>query len=147
MAPMPFSSSAPTWRSSITRPTAKISMTGAALSTRRPSGKGNESGAALGLAFDGDGDRLIAVDEKGHESRAIKSSSMRELVKEQGKLKNDLLVSTVMSDLGLRNRIQKNGFRYTPRRWGTAMCLEDMVRLGESSAARNRVICSSSTTI
>ncbi|MBW2616715.1 MAG: phosphoglucosamine mutase, partial [Deltaproteobacteria bacterium] len=61
-----------------------------------------ETGAALGLAFDGDGDRLIAVDEKG---RTITGDQIMiicaRMLKEQGKLQNDLVVSTVMSNLGL----------------------------------------------
>ena len=60
-----------------------------------------ETGAAVGLAFDGDGDRLIAVDEKGREitgDQILLICAM--MLKEEGRLKNDLLVSTVMSNLG-----------------------------------------------
>jgi len=62
-----------------------------------------ENSAAIGLAFDGDGDRLIAVDEKGQEITGDQILLIcAKMLKEQGKLKNDLLVSTVMSNLGLR---------------------------------------------
>jgi len=90
-----------------------------------------ESGAAIGLAFDGDGDRLIAVDEKGHEITGDQILLMCALMlKEQGKLKNGLLVSTVMSNLGLRIACKKHGFRHHASKVGDRYVLEDMIRLG-----------------
>jgi phosphoglucosamine mutase len=59
--------------------------------------------ADIGLAFDGDGDRLIAVDEQGQVisgDRALAICSRN--LKRRGLLKNNLVVSTVMSNLGLR---------------------------------------------
>ena len=71
-----------------------------------------ETGAAIGLAFDGDGDRLIAVDEKGQEITGDQILLIcARMLKEQGKLKNDLLVSTVMSNLGLRVACKKTKLR------------------------------------
>lgn len=90
-----------------------------------------DTGAALGLAFDGDGDRLIAVDEKGKEITGDQILLMcAKMLKEQGKLKNDLLVSTVMSNLGLRIACKKFGFRYHAAKVGDRYVLEDMLRLG-----------------
>lgn len=90
-----------------------------------------ESGAAVGLAFDGDGDRLIAVDEKGREMTGDQILLIcARMLKEQGKLKNDLLVSTVMSNLGLRVACKKYGFRYHASKVGDRYVLEDMMRLG-----------------
>lgn len=90
-----------------------------------------ESGAAIGLAFDGDGDRLIAVDEKGNtitgDQILIICSKM---LKEQGKLKNDLLVSTIMSNLGLSVACKKYGFKHHASKVGDRYVLEDMQRLG-----------------
>lgn len=59
-----------------------------------------ETRADLGLAFDGDADRLLAVDEKGGlvSGDGILLICAREL-KAQGRLRNDLVVSTVMSNL------------------------------------------------
>jgi phosphoglucosamine mutase len=90
-----------------------------------------ESGAAIGLAFDGDGDRLIAVDETGREISGdqILLICAKDL-KEQGKLNNDLLVSTVMSNLGLRVACKKYGFRHHAAKVGDRYVLEDMLRLG-----------------
>lgn len=90
-----------------------------------------ESGAAIGLAFDGDGDRLIAVDEKGREITGDQILLIcAKALKEQGKLKNDLLVSTVMSNLGLRVACKKYGFKYHASKVGDRYVLEDMVQLG-----------------
>ena len=90
-----------------------------------------ESGAAIGLAFDGDGDRLIAVDEKGQEITGDQILLIcASMLKEQGKLKNDLLVSTVMSNLGLRIACKKYGFQYHASKVGDRYVLEDMQQLG-----------------
>jgi len=90
-----------------------------------------ESGAAVGLAFDGDGDRLIAVDETGH---AITGDQIliicAKMLKDEGRLKNDLLVSTVMSNLGLTVACRKYGFRQHAAKVGDRHVLEDMQRLG-----------------
>jgi len=90
-----------------------------------------ESGAAIGFAFDGDGDRLIAVDEKGREITGDQILIIcARMLKEQGKLKNDLLVSTVMSNLGLRVACRKYGFRHHAAKVGDRYVLEDMMKLG-----------------
>jgi phosphoglucosamine mutase len=90
-----------------------------------------ESGADIGLAFDGDGDRLIAVDEKG---RTITGDQIMiicaKVLKDQDKLKNDLLVSTVMSNLGLTIACKKYGFKHHASKVGDRYVLEDMQRLG-----------------
>jgi len=90
-----------------------------------------ETGAAIGLAFDGDGDRLIAVDEKG---RTITGDQIliicAKALKDRGRLKNDLLVSTVMSNLGLTFACKKYGFKHHASKVGDRYVLEDMQRLG-----------------
>ncbi|MFH1436430.1 MAG: phosphoglucosamine mutase, partial [Pseudomonadota bacterium] len=90
-----------------------------------------ETGAAVGLAFDGDGDRLIAVDERGQEITGdhimlICATVLREL----DKLKNNLLVGTVMSNLGLKVACSRHGIDFYPSRVGDRYVLEDMQRLG-----------------
>lgn len=90
-----------------------------------------ERGAAIGLAFDGDGDRLIAVDEKGREITGDQILIIcAKMLKEQGRLKNDLLVSTVMSNLGLTIACRKYGFKHHAAKVGDRYVLEDMQRLG-----------------
>jgi phosphoglucosamine mutase len=90
-----------------------------------------ESSAAVGLAFDGDGDRLIAVDEKGKELTGDQILIIcANILKKDGKLKNDLLVSTVMSNLGLKVACKKYGFRHHMSKVGDRYVLEDMLKLG-----------------
>ncbi|MCU0808097.1 MAG: phosphoglucosamine mutase [Candidatus Contendobacter sp.] len=90
-----------------------------------------ETGASIGLAFDGDGDRLIAVDEKGREITGDQILLICGLMlKEMGRLKNDLLVSTVMSNLGLTVACKKYGFKHHAAKVGDRYVLEDMQRLG-----------------
>jgi phosphoglucosamine mutase len=90
-----------------------------------------ESRANIGLAFDGDGDRLIAVDEKGQEISGDQVLIIcAHKLKEKGRLKNDLLVSTVMSNLGLKVACKKYGIRHQATKVGDRYVLEDMVRLG-----------------
>ena len=90
-----------------------------------------ETGATIGLAFDGDGDRLIAVDEKGHTITGDQILIIcAKALKDQGRLKNDLLVSTVMSNLGLTFACKKYGFKHHATKVGDRYVLEDMLRLG-----------------
>lgn len=90
-----------------------------------------ENGAAIGLAFDGDGDRLIAVDEKGNEITGDQILIIcAHILKKEGKLKNDLLVSTVMSNLGLKVACKKYGLKHHATKVGDRYVLEDMLRLG-----------------
>jgi phosphoglucosamine mutase len=90
-----------------------------------------ENGAAIGLAFDGDGDRLIAVDEKGNEITGDQILIIcAKMLKEEGRLKNDLLVSTIMSNMGLSVACKKYGFKNHAAKVGDRYVLEDMQRLG-----------------
>jgi phosphoglucosamine mutase len=90
-----------------------------------------ESGAAIGLAFDGDGDRLIAVDEKGSEVTGDQILMIcATMFKKEGKLKNDLVVGTVMNNLGLRVACEKHRLTYHASKVGDRYVLEDMMRLG-----------------
>jgi len=90
-----------------------------------------ETGAAVGLAFDGDGDRLIAVDEKGNEITGDQVLIIcANMLKKDGKLKNDLLVTTVMSNLGLRMACRKYGFKHHASKVGDRYVLEDMLSMG-----------------
>jgi phosphoglucosamine mutase len=90
-----------------------------------------ESGAAVGLAFDGDGDRLIAVDEKGNEITGDQVLIIcANMLKKDGKLNNDLLVTTVMSNLGLRMACRKYGFKHHASKVGDRYVLEDMLSMG-----------------
>ena len=89
-----------------------------------------ETGSAIGLAFDGDGDRLIAVDERGNEITGDQILVVcANQLKQEGLLSNDLLVSTVMSNLGLTIACQKLGFKHHASKVGDRYVLEDMQRM------------------
>ncbi|HAL29311.1 MAG TPA: phosphoglucosamine mutase [Coriobacteriia bacterium] len=90
-----------------------------------------EAGAAVGLAFDGDADRLIAVDELGNEITGDQILMIcAKALKDEGRLKNDLVVSTIMSNLGLRIACKRYGFKHHAAKVGDRYVLEDMQRLG-----------------
>ncbi|PKQ30096.1 MAG: phosphoglucosamine mutase [Actinobacteria bacterium HGW-Actinobacteria-10] len=90
-----------------------------------------DTGAAIGLAFDGDADRLIAVDEKGNEITGDQILMIcAKTLKDEGRLANDLVVSTIMSNLGLRIACKKYGFTHHAAKVGDRYVLEDMQRLG-----------------
>ncbi len=90
-----------------------------------------DTGAKIGLAFDGDGDRLIAVDEKGV---AITGDQILMICakgfKDQGILKNNLLVTTIMSNLGLTIACRDNGIKHHAAKVGDRYVLEQMRKLG-----------------
>jgi len=90
-----------------------------------------ESGAAIGLAFDGDADRLIAIDEKGNEISGDHILLIcAKMLKDEGLLNNDLLVGTVMSNLGLTLACKKLGIKNHAAAVGDRYVLECMQRLG-----------------
>ncbi len=90
-----------------------------------------DQGASIGLAFDGDGDRLIAIDEKGREIAGDRILFIcAKMLSDEGKLKNNLVVGTVMSNLGLRVACSRCGFTYHAAKVGDRYVLEDMLRLG-----------------
>lgn len=67
----------------------------------------------IGFAYDGDADRCIAVDENGDVVDGDKIMYVcGKIMKEDGKLKNDTVVTTVMSNLGLYKAFDKIGIRY-----------------------------------
>ena len=87
--------------------------------------------ADLGLAFDGDADRLLAVDEfgkpvNGDQIMAIIGNYM----KSQGKLKQDTIVATVMSNLGFFQMGERNGIHIEQTKVGDRYVLERMRECG-----------------
>jgi len=90
-----------------------------------------KSNADLGLAFDGDGDRLIAVDEKGGilSGDQILAICAQDL-KQKDRLKNNLVVSTVMSNMGLGAALQNLGIRHKTAGVGDRYVMEMMIATG-----------------
>jgi phosphoglucosamine mutase len=86
-----------------------------------------ETGADIGLAFDGDGDRLIAVDEKGKEITGDQIMVIcAKMLKENGQLKNNLVVATVMSNFGFFAALKKLGIQEGVSKVGDRYVLEMM---------------------
>jgi phosphoglucosamine mutase len=97
------------------------------------SAKVREVGADVGLAFDGDGDRLIAVDENGVRLTGDQIiATCARMYKEQGWLDNDLVVTTVMSNFGLGPALRRLGIDHVTSKVGDRYVLELM---GERQAA------------
>lgn len=84
-------------------------------------------GAAIGLALDGDADRLIVVDEKG---QVVDGDQLMALIasdwKRRGKLEGDAIVATVMSNLGLEKFLESEGIRLERSKVGDRHVLELM---------------------
>ena len=85
----------------------------------------------LGIAYDGDGDRCLAVDQYGNEIDGdIIMAIVSNYLKEKGKLKKDTLVATVMSNLGLKKFCEKNNINYVQTKVGDRYVLENMLKNG-----------------
>ena len=90
-----------------------------------------DNGLSLGVAFDGDGDRCLAVDELGNvidgdKLMAIISNYLRK----KGKLEKDTIVATVMSNLGLHKYARDNGLEIIQTKVGDRYVLEEMLKDG-----------------
>jgi phosphoglucosamine mutase len=87
--------------------------------------------ADLGLAFDGDGDRLIAVDEKGRELSGDHTLAICcKMYKQRGWLENNRVISTVMSNYGFFLALEKLGIEYATSAVGDRYVLEMMKEKG-----------------
>lgn len=90
-----------------------------------------EIGADVGFAFDGDADRMIATDERGNIVDGDRVMGIcAEALKKQGKLKNNTLVVTVMSNLGLKKHMEKLGINISETKVGDRYVLERMLEEG-----------------
>jgi len=89
------------------------------------------SGADIGLALDGDADRLIVVDEKG---RLIDGDQLMALIalglQSRGQLRGEGVVATVMSNLGLERRLGDAGLKLLRTSVGDRYVLEEMRKTG-----------------
>ncbi len=90
-----------------------------------------EKGADVGLAFDGDGDRLIAVDEKG---QIVDGDQIMYIcakyMKEQNRLKHGTVVSTVMSNMGFYKQLEANDIKSAQTAVGDRYVVEEMKKGG-----------------
>ncbi len=88
-----------------------------------------EVGADMGLAFDGDADRVLAVSEKGEYVDGDKIMTICALdLKARGKLKKNTIVATVMSNLGLFVMGREKGLNIEKTKVGDRYVLEEMLK-------------------
>ncbi|MFH1834252.1 MAG: phosphoglucosamine mutase, partial [bacterium] len=91
------------------------------------SAKVRELGADVGLAFDGDGDRVIGIDENGARLTGDQMIVVcARMYKDRGWLDKDLVVTTVMSNFGLRSALQGLGIDHVTSKVGDRYVLEMM---------------------
>lgn len=89
------------------------------------------NGADIGLAFDGDGDRLIAADEKGNIVSGDKIMVIcAKYLKETGNLKNNFAVATIMSNMGLSKAFEQLDIKRIEAPVGDRYVLEKMLEHG-----------------
>ena len=90
-----------------------------------------EQGADLGLAFDGDADRCLAVDANGEVVDGDQILAILALeLKSSGRLRGNTLVATVMSNLGLFTSMRENGISVDKTKVGDRYVLESMIANG-----------------
>ena len=90
-----------------------------------------ENKCNLGIAYDGDGDRCLAVDENGNEIDGdILLAVISNYMKEKGKLNKNTLVATVMSNLGLKKYSKENEINFVETKVGDRYVLEKMLQEG-----------------
>lgn len=86
-----------------------------------------EKGADVGMAFDGDGDRLIAVDEKGNVVDGDQIMYIcAKYLKREGRLAENTVVSTVMSNLGFYKALEAEGMKSVQTAVGDRYVVEAM---------------------
>ena len=90
-----------------------------------------QEGAFMSMAYDGDADRLIAVDEKG---RIIDGDKVicicAAMLKKEGRLKDDLVTATVMSNIGFHKHLESIGCKVEVTGVGDRYVLESMLKTG-----------------
>ena len=90
-----------------------------------------DTGAAMGVAFDGDADRAIFASKSG---RLVDGDGvllvLGRYLKSAGKLKGDVIVGTTMANLGLERALEKSGLKLARTAVGDRYVLEEMLRIG-----------------
>lgn len=90
-----------------------------------------ENHLSLGIAYDGDGDRCLAIDENGEEIDGDKLLAIiSQNLRKHKKLNKDTIVATVMSNLGLNKYARDNGLELLQTKVGDRYVLEEMLKNG-----------------
>ncbi len=92
-----------------------------------------EGGYDCGLAFDGDADRFLAVDEKGElvDGDGVMAICALDM-KKRGVLEGNTVVGTIMTNFGFIKFCEKNGLRFVATKVGDRFVLEEMLLEGDS---------------
>ena len=86
---------------------------------------------SLGIAYDGDGDRCLAVDELGNEINGdVLLALLSDYLKKNNKLNNNAIVATVMSNIGLKKYSKNNNIKLVETKVGDRYVLEEMLKNG-----------------
>jgi len=94
--------------------------------------------ADIGISFDGDADRVIFTDAAGHVVSGDRILGLCALgLKQQGRLKHDTLVATVMSNLGLLESMKQHGIKVETTAVGDRSVIECMRKNGYSFGGEN----------
>jgi phosphoglucosamine mutase len=89
-----------------------------------------KSKADIGIAYDGDADRAIPIDEKGKILNGDHTLFiLSRFMKERGRLKSDCVVATIMSNIGLEKALEKFGLKLFRAQVGDKYVLEQMLNL------------------
>jgi len=84
---------------------------------------------SLGIAYDGDGDRCLAIDEKGNEIDGdVFLTLISNYMQEKGILNKNTFVSTIMSNLGLNEYAEENNLKVIQTKVGDRYVLEEMLK-------------------
>ena len=90
-----------------------------------------ENNLSMGFAYDGDGDRCLAVDENGNIIDGDKIIAIiSRYLKEKGRLSQDTIVATVMSNLGLHKYAEQSNLHLQQTQVGDRYVLEEMLKNG-----------------
>lgn len=90
-----------------------------------------ENKLSLGIAYDGDGDRCLAIDENGEELDGDKLLAIiAKYLKSRNELEKDTVVATVMSNLGFNKYCKENNFDFIQTKVGDRYVLEEMLKSG-----------------
>lgn len=90
-----------------------------------------ENKLSLGIAYDGDGDRCLAIDENGEELDGDKLLAIiAKYLKSCNELEKDTVVATVMSNLGFNKYCKESNFEFIQTKVGDRYVLEEMLKNG-----------------
>lgn len=86
---------------------------------------------SMGIAYDGDGDRCITVDENGNEINGdVVLAIIADYMRKNNKLEDNKLTATVMSNIGLKKFAEESGIKFVQTKVGDRYVLEEMLKNG-----------------